>query len=111
MPKVRVTKSKFFFPKTDRTKCIGKGLRPRGGRLAAMDALGRSLVIMGDNTKYTKEMDAWRSREGIKIIGATAESAQWELNRTYGQKMIRGPWHRRGAVPKSSAITTRRLNT
>ena len=46
------------------------------------------LVIMGDNTKYLREIDAWRSRDGIKIIGATAESAQWELNRTYGQKIF-----------------------
>lgn len=78
---------RFFFPKNDRTKEIGKGL------VKIVDdwrpwMRWADLVIMGDNTRYLREIDAWRSREGIKIIGATAESATWELNRTYGQKVF-----------------------
>lgn len=46
------------------------------------------LVILADNTKYLREIDAWRNREGIKIVGATKDAASWELNRTLGQQVF-----------------------
>ena len=79
---------KWFFAKTDRTKNFGKGLvdivddwRP-WMRWA-------DLVILADNTKYLKEIDAWRAREKIPVIGATADAAAWELNRTLGQDIFK----------------------
>lgn len=78
---------RYFFPKNPRTEMIGKGLVQVVDDWRAWMRWA-DLVILGDNNKYLKEMDAWRSREGIKIIGASAESALWELNRTLGQKVF-----------------------
>lgn len=78
---------KFFRPVTDRTKNIGKGLvevvRDWHDWMRWAD-----LVILADNVKYLHEIDGWRVREGLKIIGATKASAEWELNRTLGQKIF-----------------------
>lgn len=47
------------------------------------------LVILGDNTRYLTEMDVWRRDRGTRIIGATTESARWELDRTFGQQVFK----------------------
>ena len=80
-------KVKWFFPKTPRTEAIGKGLVEIVDDWRAWMRWA-DLVILADNTKYLREIDAWRSREGIKIIGASVEAASWELNRTKGQKIF-----------------------
>ena len=78
---------RWFFPKTDRTKFIGKDMVKVVDDWRAWMRWA-DLVILGDNTKYLKEIDGWRSREGIKIVGATQDAASWELNRTLGQKVF-----------------------
>ncbi len=47
------------------------------------------LVVLGDNTKYLAEIDVWRRDRGTRVIGATVESARWELDRTFGQQVFR----------------------
>jgi len=47
------------------------------------------LVFMCDNTKYTYDLDKnWRPR-GAKIVGATVETAKWEIDRTYGMGIFK----------------------
>lgn len=79
---------RFYFPKTERTKFIGKGL------VTVVDDYApwmrwADLVICADNTSYVHAVDAWRKRENIPVIGATVESVAWELNRTLGQKIFK----------------------
>lgn len=79
---------KHYFSMTDRTKWFGKGL---------VDVVDNwrpwmrwaDLVILADNTKHLREVDAWRKREGVKVVGATADAAAWELNRTLGQQVMK----------------------
>lgn len=78
---------KWFFPSNPRTAAIGKGMVERVKDWRAWMRWA-DIVILGDNTKYLVELDAWRSREGIKIIGATKDAASWELNRTLGQRVF-----------------------
>ncbi len=47
------------------------------------------IVVLSDNTKYLREIDAWRKNHGIKVIGATAEAATWELDRKTGQEVFK----------------------
>ena len=47
------------------------------------------LVILGDNTKYLVEIDGYRKSRGLKVVGATVESARWELDRTFGQAVFK----------------------
>lgn len=46
------------------------------------------LVILGDNTRLTIEMDRIRA-QGKPVIGATTESATWELERQTGQLVFK----------------------
>lgn len=46
------------------------------------------LVVLADNTHYLREMDSWR-KEGIPIVGATVESAKWELDRKTGMDIFK----------------------
>ena len=79
---------KWFFAQTDRTQFYGKGL------VDIVDDWRKwmrwaNLVILADNTKYLREVDAWRKNHGIKVVGATQEAAAWELNRTLGQSVFK----------------------
>ncbi len=47
------------------------------------------LVFLSDNSKYLYEIDSWRKDEGIKVCGATLESAAWELDRDKGQEILK----------------------
>lgn len=79
---------KWFYTPTERTKYFGKGLVDKVDDFRPWMRWA-DLVILADNTKYLREIDAWRLREGIKVIGATADAAAWELNRTEGQKIFK----------------------
>jgi len=78
---------KWFFPPGPRTEFIGKGMVERVKDWRA-HMRWADLVILSDNVKYLREIDAWRS-SGIPIIGATQEAARWELDRTHGQDVFR----------------------
>lgn len=72
---------------TDKTKNIGKGLVQVVADYRPWMRWA-DIVLMTDNTLYVTDMDRWR-KEGIKIIGANTESAQWEINRSVGMKVMR----------------------
>jgi len=70
----------------EKTKNIGKGL------VQVVDdyrkwARWADIVFMADNTLYTHDLDRWRA-EGIKIVGASIEAAEWEVNRSTGMKVF-----------------------
>jgi phosphoribosylamine---glycine ligase len=71
---------------TEKTKNIGKGL------VQVVEDYRKwvrwaDVVFCTDNAKYVHDLDRWR-QEGVKVIGATIESAQWELNRSAGMKVM-----------------------
>ena len=46
------------------------------------------LIFNSDNTIYLRDLDAAR-KEGATVIGPSSESAQWELDREEGMKVLR----------------------
>lgn len=78
---------RWFYPKTDRSESIGKDMVQIVPDWREWMRWA-DLVILGDNVRYLAEMDRWRMREGIKIIGATQQAAEWELNRDTGMKVF-----------------------
>jgi phosphoribosylamine--glycine ligase len=80
--------TKWHFKRTDRTKNFGNGL------VTIVDdwreyARWADIIILADNTKYLREVDAWRKSRGCLVLGATVESAAWELDRTLGQSVFK----------------------
>src|SRR5271157_205745 len=47
------------------------------------------VVFMADNVKYGSDLDVFRSSTGRPIIGPSREMAQWELDRTVGQVVLK----------------------
>lgn len=45
------------------------------------------IIILAQNNAYIREADAWR-KDGRMVIGATQESAAWEIDRMKGQKIF-----------------------
>ena len=43
------------------------------------------LVFLPDNTHFLRDSDQWREN-GIPVVGATQESAEWEMDRAKGQE-------------------------
>lgn len=72
---------------TPKTEHIGRGItkveREPGPWLNWAD-----LVLLADNTRWLREVDAYRSAGG-RVIGPTAEAAAWELDREVGQQILR----------------------
>ena len=80
--------TKWHFKRTDRTRNFGRGL------VTIVDdwrdyARWADLIVLADNTKYLREVDAWRKSRGCLVLGATVESAAWELDRTLGQAVFK----------------------
>lgn len=80
-------KVRWYFPNTPKNFNIGKGLAERidDWRTSMRWA---DVVFVTDNTHYLKELDEWR-KQGIPIVGASPQSADWELNRTLGQEVFK----------------------
>ncbi len=74
---------RWFFKRDDRNALVGKGLVTRVADWRE-HMRWADVVMLADNTHYLIELDRWR-KEGVPIIGATVESATWELNRVTGQ--------------------------
>jgi phosphoribosylamine--glycine ligase len=80
-------KVKLFIRQTEKTKHIGRGL---------VDVIEDyrpfmnwpDLVFHTDNTKYLREFDTLRDL-GVPVIGASAETAEWELDRDAGMDVFR----------------------
>jgi phosphoribosylamine--glycine ligase len=73
---------------TEKTKNIGRGIVQVVDDYRAW-VRWADLVFMTDNTFYTHDLDVnWR-KEGVKIIGATDETAAWELDRSIGMGIFK----------------------
>lgn len=47
------------------------------------------LIFLTDNMKYLKEIDAIRGQDGVGVVvGPTWDTAQWEIDRTLGMKVL-----------------------
>lgn len=70
----------------DRTRPVGKGLIEivKDWRQWIRWA---DLVFLESNNSYMREMDGWR-RQGYHIIGGNHESAEWEIDRSLGMKIM-----------------------
>lgn len=79
---------RWHFVKTDKTLNFGKGLVRHVSDWREWIRWA-DIVVLADNTKYLREIDAWRRNEGIKVVGATAEAAAWELDRKTGQEVFK----------------------
>ncbi len=80
-------KVRWSVKRDDRNASIGKGMLPKESLVDDWRPWMRwaDVVVLADNTKYIAEIDHWRRREGIPVVGATAEAATWELDRKIGQ--------------------------
>ncbi len=81
-------KVRMFLRKFDpRTRPIGVGLIELVDNWRAeMD--WADLVVLESNGAYMSEMPLWQQR-GVKIIGGSAESAAWELDRSKGMAVFK----------------------
>lgn len=70
----------------EKNKYIGQGLVNVTHDPAASYSWA-DLIIHTDNTRWLRETDALR-RQGKAIIGATAETAKWELDRECGMQIL-----------------------
>jgi len=71
---------------TEKTKHIGRGLV----QVVEYDQWVRwaDLVFMADNTRYTYDMDQrWRP-QGARIVGASMDTAAWEIDRVRGMRVF-----------------------
>jgi phosphoribosylamine---glycine ligase len=46
------------------------------------------LILLADNTRWLREIDVAR-KDGIPVIGPSAEAADWELDREVGQQILK----------------------
>lgn len=72
---------------TEKTKNIGKGLVQVVPDYRTW-VRWADLVFMTDNTIYAYDLDRWR-QEGVKVVGPTVASAQWEIDRSAGMKVFK----------------------
>src|SRR4029077_2713860 len=72
---------------TEKTKHIGRGLV----QIVEYDKWIRwaDLVFCTDNTVYTYDLDQRWRRQGVKIIGASVETASWEIDRAKGMQVFK----------------------
>lgn len=82
---------RWFIKRGERTKDIGMGCLKAPSKF--VDEWQGSMrwadvVFLADNTKYLRELDAWR-KHGVRIVGASVEAAAWELDRNAGQEMMK----------------------
>lgn len=79
---------RHYIRQTPGTKNIGRGLvnivDDYRGWVRWAD-----LVFFADNVRYVHDFDQRWRREGVKVIGATAESAAWEIDRAVGMKVLK----------------------
>lgn len=79
---------RLMIRQTEKTKHIGRGL---ANVVDAYQPWMRwaDLVFMTDNVRYTYDLDTrWRP-EGVKIVGASVETAAWEIDRAKGMQVFK----------------------
>lgn len=80
-------KVKHFIKQTEKTKFIGRGLTDQVPDYRPW-LRWADIIFNTDNTLYLRDLDVAR-REGALIVGSSCESAQWELDRDIGMKVMR----------------------
>ena len=80
-------KVKWHIKKTDRNEFIGNGLADIVDDWRPWMRWA-DLVVLADNTHYLREIDSWRKSPDHRIVGATVESASWELDRKTGMNIF-----------------------
>lgn len=80
-------KVKHFIRRTEKTKYIGRGF------VELIDDYRpwlrwADVIFNTDNIFYLRDLDAAK-KEGALIVGSSCESAQWELDRDIGMKIMR----------------------
>lgn len=78
-------KVKWHIKPTDRTECFGRGLTETVADWREWMRWA-DLVVLADNTHYLREMESWRGE--VPLVGATVESATWELDRKIGMNIF-----------------------
>jgi phosphoribosylamine--glycine ligase len=79
-------KVKWYVPPDEKVKNVGKGIVERVDDPSDWYRWA-DMIFFSDNTKYILYADAWR-KQGIPVISASAETADWELDRDMGQKVM-----------------------
>lgn len=79
---------RWYFKRDDRNKWVGHGLVPRVADWRE-HVRWADLIVLADNTKYLREIDVLRKGPNAKVVGATVESATWELDRKTGQNLFK----------------------
>lgn len=72
-------------------RMAGKGIVPRlidYDKLRSRYMDWADIVVMADNTKYMDLMDEYRDK-GYPIFGPSSAAAEWELDRSKGQEIMR----------------------
>lgn len=79
---------RWFVPETEKNKHIGEGLAPII-RDYTTSLRWADLVFVTDNTAHLRTTDALRKLGG-RVVGPTADTAEWELDRTLGMEILEG---------------------
>ena len=80
-------KVKMFIRQTEKTKFIGRGLVELVEDFKPW-LFWADLVFNTDNTRYLRDLDMLR-QFGVPVIGASQATAEWELDRDLGAKILR----------------------
>lgn len=73
---------------TTKSEWIGHGL-VRVERDYAPWLRWADLIVMADNVKYLRDLDAFRKESNVLFIGPSSEAADWELDREKGMEVFR----------------------
>jgi phosphoribosylamine--glycine ligase len=80
---------RWSFLMTERTRNFGKGLVTRTEDWRSCVSWA-DLIVLTDNTKHLRALDALRASERCPpIVGASVQSAAWELDRKTGQQVFK----------------------
>lgn len=79
---------RHFIRQTPGTKNIGRGITHIVDDYRPW-VRWADIVLMTDNVRYVYDFDQRWRREGVKVIGATQETAQWEINRNIGMQVLK----------------------
>lgn len=80
-------KVKWYVPPDDKVKNVGKGIVERVDDPRPWFKWA-DLIFLSDNTKWLLEVDRWR-QQGWPVIGPTLQAAEWELDRSVGQNIMK----------------------
>ena len=78
---------KWYVPPDEKVKNVGKGIVERVDDPSDWYRWA-DLIFFSDNTKYIQYADSWR-KKGWPVISASAETAEWELDRSVGQNIMK----------------------